>query len=77
MRAWLNGRVQAGPPAITVGVSDGREGDTQVLRVEIRGDWTEAADDQLADLLMDMRLLGLRPTIMSAPSQDQADGRTP
>jgi hypothetical protein len=67
MRAWMNERAQARSPAITLGVTDGAGRDPQVLRVKVRGDWTEAADDQLADLIMDMRLLGLRPTIMSAP----------
>jgi hypothetical protein len=37
------------------------DGSGPVLRVDIAA---EAADDQLADLMLDMRLLGLRPTVV-------------
>jgi hypothetical protein len=67
MRAWISERAQPRSPAITLDVTDGADRDPQVLRVEVQGEWTETADDQLADLMMDMRLLGLRPTIMPAP----------
>jgi hypothetical protein len=69
MRAWISERAQPRLPAITITVEliDGAKQGPHVLRVETRGDWTDAADEQLADLLTDMRLLGLRPKLMSAP----------
>jgi hypothetical protein len=66
MRAWINERAQTRSPAITLCVTDCADRDPQVLRVQVPGEWTGAAEDQLADLVMDMRLLGLRPTILSA-----------
>jgi len=68
MSGWISERAQPRSAAITLGVSDSAEKGLQVLRVEVRGHWTQAAEDQLADLMMDMRLLGLRPEIVSAPS---------
>jgi hypothetical protein len=68
MRTWVSERGRAGPPAIALGGADGAEGDDRVLRVDVRGDSTGAVEDLLADLMMDMRLLGLRPTIVSCRS---------
>lgn len=76
MSAWVSERAQARSPAIALDVPDRAERGRQVLRVAVRGEWTEAADDQLADLMMDMRLLGLRPTVMPNPSWGREDGRT-
>jgi hypothetical protein len=64
MRAWIGERARAAP-AITLDGADGRESGALVLRVEVREGWTRAVEDQLADLMMDMRLLGLRPTVVS------------
>ena len=66
MTGWITGRAEACSPAITLRVTDLAEEDPQVLRVEAR-DWTQAAQDELADLMMEMRLLGLRPRMMSVP----------
>jgi hypothetical protein len=67
MSGWISERAQPRSNAISLGVTDSTEKDPQVLRVEVRGNWTQAAEDQLADLMMDMRLLGLRPEIVSTP----------
>jgi hypothetical protein len=64
MRGWVSERARAGPPAITLDETDRGESNPLVLRVEVREDCTEAVEDQLAELLMDMRLLGLRPTVV-------------
>ena len=77
MRAWISERAQPRSPAIAVDLIDGAKQGPDVLRVETRGDWTDAAAEQLADLLTDMRLLGLRPTVMFVAGQGEGDGRTP
>ena len=77
MHAWISERAQPRSPAIAVDLIDGAKQGLHVVRVESRGDWTDAADEQLADLMMDMRLLGLRPTIMSAPGRGGGDGSAP
>jgi hypothetical protein len=73
VRAWVNERTRAGPPAITLDAADRAERGALVLRVEAPEDWTGAVEDQIADLMMDMRLLGLRPTIVP-PSSLQRSG---
>jgi hypothetical protein len=64
MRGWVSDRARAGPPAITLDESDRGESDPLLLRVEVQEGGTEAVEDQLAEPLMDMRLLGLRPTVV-------------
>lgn len=64
IRGWVSERARAGPPAITLDEAGRGESDPLVLRVEVREDCTEAVGDQLAELVMDMRLLGLRPTVV-------------
>ncbi len=68
VRAWLKERTRAGTPAITLDGADRAECGALVLRVEAPEDWTGAVEDQIADLLMDMRLLGLRPTVGPFPT---------
>jgi hypothetical protein len=55
MRSWVMERAQTRRPMVAL------DGSGPVLRVDIAA---EAADDQLADLMLDMRLLGLRPTVV-------------
>lgn len=64
IRGWVNERARAGPPAITLDETDRGESDPLLLRVKVQEDCTEAVEDQLAELMMDMRLLGLRPTVV-------------
>ena len=62
MRAWIAERARSDEPAIAL---DGPErGTAQLLHVELPARSTEAAEAQLADLMMDMRLLGLRPEVV-------------
>jgi hypothetical protein len=63
IRGWVRERARAGPPAIALDETDPGESDPLVLRVKVREDGAEAVEDQLAELMMDMRLLGLRPTV--------------
>jgi hypothetical protein len=60
MRAWVSERARNGQPAVTLSAAD----EAELLRVEVRDDSIEAATEQLADLMLDMRLLGLCPTVV-------------
>ncbi|HET6867251.1 MAG TPA: hypothetical protein VFH80_15125 [Solirubrobacteraceae bacterium] len=64
MRAWVSERARVARLAVSLGPADGAESSPLMLRVEFQHDGA-AAEDQLADLMMDMRLLGLRPTVVS------------
>ena len=68
MRAWIAERTRAGRSTLTIGEAGGRDPDGLVLRVDLRADSVEAADEQLADLMLDMRLLGLRPSLTTVAS---------
>jgi hypothetical protein len=67
MRAWITERARTRQPQLALAGPDGSESQPQLLRVEVRADSIEAAEEQLTDLMMDMRLLGLRPTVVPAP----------
>jgi hypothetical protein len=66
MRSWMESRVAARRPVIALGASNDAEPDG-VLRMTVTGHEDGAAEDQIADLMLDMRLLGLRPTVVSGP----------
>lgn len=68
MRAWVSDRAQTRGPALTLDETDHSDGRAaMLLRVEVQSDSIEAAEEQLEDLMLDMRLLGLRPAVLSAP----------
>jgi hypothetical protein len=64
MRAWIAERARDHQPQLALGARDGSDKDQRLLRVKILAQSIEVADDQLAELMMDMRLLGLRPTVL-------------
>lgn len=66
MRSWINDRARTGRPALTVGRAGAAEAH-ELLWVTAASDAVSSAEDQVSDLLLDMRLLGLRPTIMAHP----------
>ncbi len=66
MRSWITKRSAAERPALALRGRDGPASQTRLLRAELQAESIEAAEEQLADLLMDMRLLGLRPSIVSS-----------
>jgi hypothetical protein len=66
MRSWITKRSAAGGPALALRGRDGPEDQTRLLRAELQAESIGAAEEQLADLMMDMRLLGLRPSIVSS-----------
>jgi hypothetical protein len=67
LRTWLTERARACRPALARSGPDGSARQALVVRVEVQADSIEAAEEQLTDLMMDMRLLGLRPTVVPAP----------
>jgi hypothetical protein len=66
MRAWIAERARAHRPQLALGAQDGSDSEQRLLRVEVPANSIEAVEEQLAELMMDMRLLGLRPTVLQA-----------
>ena len=66
MRSWITKRAAGGQPALALRGRDGSSNQARLLRAELHAESIESADEQLADLIMDMRLLGLRPSVVSS-----------
>jgi hypothetical protein len=67
MRAWIAERARSRGPALSLGRPD--ESRQHMLRVQMHADSSESAEEQLTDLMLDMRLLGLRPSVVH-PAED-------
>ena len=65
LRAWINHRLGYGRVVLTRGQIDGSDRSGLLLRVELSAESEAAREDELVDLLTDLRLLGLRPTLLS------------
>lgn len=63
VRAWIAEGTHAGDPVLALGVPAAR-GAVHLLQVEFPIGSIEAGQAKLAELLMDMRLLGLRPEVV-------------
>ncbi len=63
MRAWVTQRSDVGQPSLMLSRS--------LLRVEVDAD----TDEQLAELMLDMRLLGLRPAVVAPKMGTNTDTR--
>jgi hypothetical protein len=70
MRAWIAERARERGPSLTLGRPDHER--QHVLQVRLHADGAESAEDQLTDLMLDMRLLGLRPAVLEAPPSGPA-----
>lgn len=68
MRAWISQRLGAGYAGLALGKLQRSELGDLVLRVYVREESVASADQDLADLMMDMRLLGLRPSLVGDTS---------
>jgi hypothetical protein len=68
MRAWITRRAMDHQLALVLSRSDGSANQSRLLRVEVRADSIEATEEKLTDLMLDMRLLGLRPMVESPPA---------
>ena len=72
VRAWLVDRALARGRALALSVPEGAWGQQGLrLRVELDDSKVETAEEELADLIMDMRLLGFRPAVLG-PRKDRA-----
>jgi hypothetical protein len=74
LRAWISERSRRHNPALALG-EPGGSGNPSLVRVDLRPDSDLPIDEQLTDLMMDMRLLGLRPAIVSADGDGSARSR--
>ena len=68
MRAWIIDREVAGPGTLALSGPDESSSDGLRLRVDIDDDERGMVEEELIDLMTDMRLLGLRPVVV--PSGD-------
>lgn len=64
MRAWITERGRVRPPERDPEKAGGAGTGALLLCVDVQADG-KAAEEQLTDLMMDMRLLGLRPSVVS------------
>lgn len=69
MRAWVVDRAIGRPSALTVSVPEASVGQGFRLRVETDDGAAEIAEDQLSELMMDMRLLGFHPAVVSSQNR--------
>lgn len=65
IQAWISKEATSRQPALLLSRRHLSDGPALLLRVAPGAGSATAANEQLADLMMDMRLLGLRPTIVS------------
>jgi hypothetical protein len=65
LRAWINHRLGVGRAVLTRSRINGSARAAMLLRVELQVDSDAAMEEAVADLLTDLRLLGLRPTLLS------------
>jgi hypothetical protein len=73
MRAWVIDRALVRQRALVLSVPEASWGQGLRLRVEIDEAEMATAEEELADLMMDMRLLGLSPEVVNG---DEPDRRT-
>jgi len=65
LRAWIGRRVGTGRPVLTRGRVQGSERRALLLRVELQSESDDQTQEEVVDLMADLRLLGLRPTLLS------------
>jgi hypothetical protein len=65
LRAWISHRVGSGRAILTRSRSSLNGRSAMLLRVEVEADSSAAIDEEVEDLLTDLRLLGLHPTLAS------------
>jgi hypothetical protein len=65
IQSWISQQATSRRPALTVRRRHPSDGPFHIVRVALAAGSATAAKEQLADLMMDMRLLGLRPTVVS------------
>ncbi|MBV8941188.1 MAG: hypothetical protein JO321_09240 [Solirubrobacterales bacterium] len=67
LRAWIRQRLGSGRALLTRRRLNGSDPGALLLRVEVAPDARAGVQEEVADLMTDLRLLGLRPTLVSEP----------
>ena len=65
LRAWISHRLGSGRVALTRSRIDGSTRAAMLLRVELPASSEESMQEDIEDLVTDLRLLGLHPTLLS------------
>lgn len=65
LRAWLADRMDRGRAVLARERTNGSDRGALLLRVEIGDDSDDEVQDEVGDLMTDLRLLGLRPALVS------------
>jgi hypothetical protein len=65
LRAWLADRMDGGRAVLARERANGSHRGALLLRVELRDHNNGGAQHQVTDLMTDLRLLGLRPALVS------------
>ncbi len=65
LRAWLADRMDGGRAVLARERTKGSDRGALLLRVEIGDDSDDEVQDEVGDLMTDLRLLGLRPALVS------------
>jgi hypothetical protein len=65
LRAWLADRMDGGRAVLARERTNGSHRGALLLRVELRDGLNGGASDEVTDLMTDLRLLGLRPALVS------------
>ncbi len=65
LRAWLADRMNGGRALLSRERVNGSDRGALLLRVEVPGPPGEAVQSEVTDLMTDLRLLGLRPALVS------------
>jgi hypothetical protein len=65
LRAWLADRMDGGRAVLARERTNGSDRGALLLRVEMTSDSDDEVQDEVGDLMTDLRLLGLRPALVS------------
>lgn len=65
LRAWLADRMDGGRAVLSRERTDRSHRGALLLRLEVPTEPDDAVEDEVADLMTDLRLLGLRPALVS------------
>jgi hypothetical protein len=65
LRAWLADRMDGGRAVLARERTNGSDRGALLLRVEMGSDLDDEVADEVGDLMTDLRLLGLRPALVS------------
>jgi hypothetical protein len=64
LRAWINSRLGSGRALLTRSRLNGSGPRALLLRVRLESESDDGVDEEVTDLMTDLRLLGLRPALV-------------